>query len=79
MRWSGIDGRSSLLFDPGVSVKHAAVDDYGPPEGYEGIDEIIPVTPAEVADLIRTGELTDGFALAAYTRALLSGLGVLPR
>ncbi|MEO3783779.1 NUDIX hydrolase [Actinocorallia sp. B10E7] len=61
-----------------VHLFHAAVDDYGPPEEHEGIDRIIPATPAEVADLIRTGELTDGFALAAYTRALLHGLVGLP-
>jgi ADP-ribose pyrophosphatase len=40
----------------------------------EGIDEIRLVTPAELARLIRIGEISDGFTMAAYLRAVLRGL-----
>ncbi|GHJ43917.1 ADP-ribose pyrophosphatase [Catellatospora sp. TT07R-123] len=43
-------------------------------EAAEGITGTVRVTPAELAELIRSGELNDGFTIAAWSRAVLSGL-----
>ncbi|MGK5685587.1 NUDIX hydrolase [Actinoplanes sp. URMC 104] len=40
----------------------------------EGLDEIRPVTAAELAGLIAGGQVTDGFLLAAYAMATARGL-----
>lgn len=50
------------------------VDGYGVPARDEGIAEIRPTPPAELAALISGGELTDGYTIAAYARAVLRGL-----
>jgi ADP-ribose pyrophosphatase len=39
----------------------------------EGIDAIRVVAPAELAALIAAGTVTDGFTIAAFTRAVLTG------
>ena len=44
------------------TVEHAA-----PKEGYEGIREVKLVSEEELVQMIRDGEITDGFTLAAYT------------
>ena len=43
-------------------------------EAEEGIAATLAVPPAACAELIRTGAITDGFTIAAWTRALLQGL-----
>ncbi|MFC4150468.1 NUDIX hydrolase [Micromonospora mangrovi] len=58
-----------------VHLFHAEIDDeprIGDPA--EGIDEVRLVTAAELAALIRDGAITDGFTMAAFTRALLRGV-----
>jgi ADP-ribose pyrophosphatase len=40
----------------------------------EGIGSLRTVTPVGLAEQIRTGEITDGFTINAYTRAVLRGL-----
>ncbi|GHJ48716.1 hypothetical protein Cs7R123_60580 [Catellatospora sp. TT07R-123] len=40
----------------------------------EGIDEVIAVTPAEFAEMMRDGRMSDTFTLAAYAYAVVRGL-----
>jgi ADP-ribose diphosphatase len=52
----------------------AEVTDTPMPAGAdEGIDAIRIVTPDELGTLIGSGEINDGFTIAAYTRAVLRG------
>jgi len=52
----------------------AEVETYGSAEAQEAIAEIIATTVPEFERMIRDDEITDGFTLAAYTRAKLKGL-----
>lgn len=65
--------------DTGATTNRAAlflaeVDSYGKPERAEAISKIRPTPIAEFERMIATGELTDGFLLAAYARAKARGL-----
>lgn len=57
-----------------VELFAARIDRIGPPETSEGIRRAVTLSPAAAADLIREGPLTDGFTIAALTRAWLSGV-----
>lgn len=57
-----------------VALFLARVTAYGTPERIEGISEVVPTPLAELERLIATGEMTDGFTLAAYARARARGL-----
>lgn len=52
----------------------AEVESYSNAEEFEGIIEILPTAAPELERLIRENEITDGFTIAAYTRAKLRGL-----
>lgn len=56
-----------FLFLAEIADFHAAGHD-------EGIESAHAVTPGRLAELIRTGEITDGFTINAYARADLLGL-----
>jgi len=43
----------------------------GEPDRQEGIDRIMPISLSEIEDMIRDGQITDGFTIAAYTRSKL--------
>lgn len=57
-----------------VHLYHAEISEYHLADREEGIGGVEAVSSAELADLIRTGTITDGFTIAAYTRAVLRGL-----
>lgn len=52
----------------------AEVESYGNAEIEEAITEILPTPVSEFERMIRDNEISDGFTLAAYTRAKLKGL-----
>lgn len=52
-----------------VAFFAAAIGSFGQPEKLEGITDIVPTPVAEFERMIRDGELTDGFLLAAYGMA----------
>jgi ADP-ribose pyrophosphatase len=52
-----------------VALFCAEVESYNAPEAMEGITEILPTSVAQFEEMIRSGELEDGFLLAAYARA----------
>jgi ADP-ribose pyrophosphatase len=52
----------------------AEVESYGNAEIEEAITEILPTPVQEFERMIRDNEISDGFTLAAYTRARLKGL-----
>lgn len=52
----------------------AAIHDFGRPQASEGIIDIVLEAPKRVAEIIRDGEITDSFTIAAFTRAWLRGL-----
>ena len=52
----------------------AEVESYTDPEIGEAITDILPTPLPEFERMIRDNEITDGFTLAAYTRAKLQGL-----
>jgi ADP-ribose pyrophosphatase len=52
-----------------VALFCAEVESYNAPEAIEGITEILPTSVAQFEEMIRDGELEDGFLLAAYARA----------
>jgi ADP-ribose pyrophosphatase len=56
-----------------VDVVYAEVLSYGEAEMKEAIREIIPVSPAMFEDLIRNGEISDGFSLSAWSMAKANG------
>lgn len=64
---SGLHGAAVHLFYAEVDVPLVSDDE-------EGIDTIRMVTPEELGDLIRDGEINDGYTIAAFTRARLRGL-----
>jgi ADP-ribose pyrophosphatase len=57
-----------------VALYYAEVAAYGSPQKSEGIAEILPVSLEDLETMIRDDLLTDGYTLAAYTRARLKGL-----
>ncbi|SDE17240.1 NUDIX hydrolase [Glycomyces harbinensis] len=57
-----------------VALFYAEIDGIGEPEAAEGIDSIRLVPPQSLRDMIRSGEVTDGFTMAAYLRATLHQL-----
>ncbi|WP_212992898.1 NUDIX hydrolase [Actinoplanes auranticolor] len=65
---SGAMGSPVRLFYAEVSDPPSAADQE------EGIDAIRIVSPGELGRMIRDEEITDGFTITAYTRALLRGL-----
>jgi ADP-ribose pyrophosphatase len=56
---SGVDGTSVHVYACNVQDLHIRPD-------YEGIQNIITVTPAELETLIHEGQIDDGFTLAGY-------------
>jgi ADP-ribose pyrophosphatase len=68
---TGVHGAAVHLFYAEIGEPPRAADTD------EGIDGVRLVTPAELGRLIRDGEISDGFTMAAYLRATLRGL--LPR
>lgn len=57
-----------------VALFYAEVESYNAPEALEGITEILPTPVGQFEEMIRSGELEDGYLLAAYARAKASGL-----
>lgn len=57
-----------------VSLYYAEIEEFHETGEEEGIAGTVVVSPAALAELIRAGEITDGFTLNAYARALLRGL-----
>ncbi len=64
---TGMSGTYDELF-------FAEVDSYGEVEIKEGIIAILPTPIPEFERMIRDNEITDGYTIAAYTRAKLHGL-----
>jgi ADP-ribose pyrophosphatase len=64
---TGMTSESDELF-------FAEVESYGDAEIGEAITDILPTPLPEFERMIRDNEITDGFTLAAYTRAKLQGL-----
>ena len=57
----------------------AEIRAFGKPQAEEGITDVRLYPAREVAELIKTGQITDGFTIAAFTRAwLLARLPGLP-
>ncbi len=48
---------------------YAEIEGYGDPEVEEGISDLVTLSPSEFERLIREGEISDGYTLAAYARA----------
>jgi ADP-ribose pyrophosphatase len=53
---------------------YAELESLGAHDRHEGIGEVLTVSVAEFRKLIATGEVTDGFTLAAYARATAADL-----
>ncbi len=64
---TGLEGNPIDLFLAYVST-------YGIPNEEIGTDELRWVTVSELEQMIADGDITDGFTIAAYTRAKLKGL-----
>ncbi len=64
---TGLEGNKVKLF-------YAILKSFGEPAKEEGIDNILWVSLAELEDMIANVKITDGFTIAAYTRAKLRGL-----
>jgi ADP-ribose pyrophosphatase len=69
----------SIHPDTGASNVHtrlylARITSLGRTEANEGIDEVRQVTPEQLSAMVRAGEITDSFTLAAILQARLSGL-----
>lgn len=81
-----VEGEISLLTDLGiiysntglegnkVRLFHAKLKSIGRPDKNEGIESLIWVTLPELEKMIASSVITDGFTIAAYTRAKLLGL-----
>ncbi len=52
----------------------ARLSNVGEPEAAEGIKEIILLDPEQIKNDIGNGRITDGFTIAAYTRAVIKKL-----
>lgn len=57
-----------------VALFCAEVESYSAPEAIEGITEILPVPVGRFEEMIASGELEDGYLLAAYARAKVRGV-----
>jgi ADP-ribose pyrophosphatase len=64
---TGIQGDAVRLF-------YAKLSSVGKPARSEGIESFRWVSVAGLEAMMRDGEITDGFTIAAYTRAKLRGL-----
>ena len=64
---TGLEGNDVYLF-------LANLNSVGKPTAEEGIDRYIWVSLAELEEMIANSKITDGFTIAAYTRAKLQGL-----
>ncbi|HMD87843.1 MAG TPA: NUDIX hydrolase [Anaerolineaceae bacterium] len=64
---TGLEGNKVKLF-------YAKLKSIGKPAIEEGIESILWVSMAELEEMIASAEITDGFTIAAYTRAKLRGL-----
>ena len=64
---TGLEGNQVKLF-------YAKLSTVGKPANDEGIESLVWVSLTELEDLIASGEITDGFTIAAYARAKLKGL-----
>jgi ADP-ribose pyrophosphatase len=64
---TGLEGNKIHLF-------LATINSVGEPAREEGIESYIFVSLAELEDMIAKEEITDGFTIAAYSRAKLKGL-----
>ena len=72
----GIVHTNTGLMSESLALFAASADSAGAPNRHEGIDAVAALTVPELEDMIRQGEVTDSFALAAYGRARV--LGLLP-
>jgi len=61
-----------------TQLYYAEIASYGQPDRAEGIAEICAISISDMETMIRDGEITDAFAIAAYTRARLRGLLHIP-
>jgi ADP-ribose pyrophosphatase len=66
---TGLEGNKVKLF-------YAKIESVGKPEEKEGIESILWVSSSELEIMIARAIITDGFTIAAYTRAKLRGLFV---
>lgn len=57
-----------------VSLFYAKLSSIGKPEVNEGIESFVWLTVPELEEWIANEKITDGFTIAAYTRAKLKGL-----
>ncbi len=57
-----------------VELFLAEIHELGDPQTHEGITDIELHEPQHVAELIRTGAISDSFTIGAFTRAWLRGL-----
>lgn len=64
---TGFEANATRLF-------FAQLQEVGKPNENEGIKSIKWVSVRELEDMIREGEITDGFTISAFTRARLKGL-----
>jgi len=64
---TGLEGNKVKLF-------YAKLNSFGLPAKDEGIESIFWVSLAELENMIASAQITDGFTIAAYTRAKLRGL-----
>jgi ADP-ribose pyrophosphatase len=56
-----------------VQLYYTEVTSYRETGADEGIAGVVPVPPERLAELIGSGEITDGFTVNAYARAVLRG------
>jgi ADP-ribose pyrophosphatase len=64
---TGLEGHSVSLF-------YAKLSSFGNPNENEGIESFIWLSVSELEDWIADAKITDGFTIAAYTKAKLKGL-----
>jgi len=64
---TGLEGNKVKLF-------YAKLKSVGKPAKAEGIESLLWVSLAELEEMIANTKITDGFTIAAYTRAKLRGL-----
>lgn len=81
-----IGGEASELIDLGIQYNNTGLESnkvkmffaklksFGKPAKAEGIESILRVSLDELEKMISTGKVTDGFTIAAYTKAKLKGL-----
>ncbi|HEU5109201.1 MAG TPA: NUDIX hydrolase [Micromonosporaceae bacterium] len=69
---TGVSGTPVQLYLTGIA-------EYGEPDIGEGITGVELVPPDRLGELIATGEITDGYTINAYARAVLRGHLPLPR